>query len=206
VDILYAWTGDREAGQHNKQQSVIEEVLEKLCTPTCIENFTLKGYVGRQLPNWMCAPASVDFKSLRYLWLENLPCCIHVLDGLCCLPNLELLAINDAPAIKHVGSQFQVSSSLAAGASAAISAPFPKLRQLFLVGLREWEEWDWNDCEEHRDMETTIAMPCLEVLQIKKCKLSCLPPGFASSKRHTLRQLNLYELTNLTHVESFSSV
>jgi hypothetical protein len=138
------WTGDREAGQHNKQQCVIEEVLEKLCPPTCIENFTLKGYVGRQLPNWtlskkklpnwMCAPASVDFKSLRYLWLENLPCCIHLPDGLCCLPNLELLAIDDAPAIKHVGPQFQVSSSLAAGASAAISAPFPKLRELFLVG------------------------------------------------------------------------
>jgi hypothetical protein len=49
-------------------------------------------------------------------------------------------------------------------------------------------------------------MPCLEVLQIKNCKLNCPPPGLASSKRHTLRQLNLYELTNLTHVESFSSV
>jgi hypothetical protein len=34
----------------------------------------------------------------------------------------------------------------------------------------------------------------------------CLPPGLASSKRHALRKLNLYEVTNLTHVENFPSV
>jgi hypothetical protein len=180
------WTGGREDGQQHKQQSVIEEVLEKLCPPTCIENFTLSGgYVGRQLPNWMCAPASVDFKSLRYLWLQNLPCCIHLPDGLCCLPSLELLNITDAPAIKRIG---------------------PKLRHLFLSGLREWEEWEWNDCEEHSDVETPMAMPCLEKLQIKNCKLSYLPPGLTSSKRRTLRKLNLYKLTNLIHVENFPSV
>jgi hypothetical protein len=69
-------TGGGEAEQQ-QQQSVIEEVLEKLCPPACIENLTLKGgYVGRQLPNWMSAPASADFKSLRYLTLENLPCSV----------------------------------------------------------------------------------------------------------------------------------
>ncbi|CAD6342501.1 unnamed protein product [Miscanthus lutarioriparius] len=86
------------------------------------------------------------------------------------------------------------------------SAPFPKLRRLYLNGLPECEEWEWNDCEEHSDVETAIAMPCLEKLQIDNCKLSCLPPGLASSKRHALRELNLYELTNLTHVENFPSV
>jgi len=49
-------------------------------------------------------------------------------------------------------------------------------------------------------------MPCLEKLQIDNCKLSHLPPGLASSKMHNLRQLNLYELSNLTHVENFPSV
>ncbi|CAD6255489.1 unnamed protein product [Miscanthus lutarioriparius] len=126
--------------------------------------------------------SSVEFKSLRYLWLQNLPCWTHLPDGLCCLPSLEMLTIIDAPAIKRIGPQFQASSSMAAGGStASTSAPFPKLRQLYLDGLCEWEEWDWNDCEEHRDMETTIAMPCL-------------------------RELYLYELSNLTHVENFPSV
>jgi hypothetical protein len=90
---------------------------------------------------------------------------------------------------------------LAAGASAVISAPFPKLRELFLNGLCEWEELEWNDCE-----ETTIAMPCLGKLQIHNCKLSCLPPGLVSSKTRTLRELYLFELSNLTHVENFPSV
>jgi hypothetical protein len=75
-----------------------------------------------------------------------------------------------------------------------------------LIGLYEWEEWEWNDCEEHRDVETAIAMPCLERLKIENCKLSHLPPGLASSKRHALRELYLYELSNLTHVENFPSV
>ncbi|XP_066338633.1 putative disease resistance RPP13-like protein 1 [Miscanthus floridulus] len=200
-------TGGAEAEQQ-QQQKVAEEVLEKLCPPTCLENLTLKGgYVGRQLPDWMCAPASAEFKSIRYLKLENLPCCTQLPDGLCCLTSLELLIIRDAPAIKRIGPQFQASSSVAArGSTASTSAPFPKLRQLFLNGLREWEEWEWNDCEEHMDVETAIAMPCLERLQIKNCKLSCVPPGLASTKRHTLRELNLYQLSNLTHVENFPSV
>jgi len=55
-------TGGAEAEQQ-QQQKVTEEVLEKLCPPTCIENLTLEGgYVGRQLANWMCA----HFKSLRH--------------------------------------------------------------------------------------------------------------------------------------------
>jgi len=188
---------------------VTEEVLEKLCPPTCLENLTLEGgYVGRQLPNWMRASASADFKSLRYLRLENLPCCTQLPDGLCCLPSLEVLTIEDAPAIKRIGPQFQASSSVAArGSDASTSAPFPKLRELYLVGLREWEEWEWTDCEEHNEVKTAIAMPCLErLLIIDNCKLSCLPPGLASSKRHALRELYLYELSNLTHVENFPSV
>ncbi|XP_066342327.1 putative disease resistance RPP13-like protein 1 [Miscanthus floridulus] len=173
-------TGGAEA-QQQQQHKVIrwspaksKRVLEKLHPPTCIENLSVVGgYVGRQLPNWMCAPASADFKSLRYLTLKNLPCCTQLPDGLCCLPSLEVLTIIDAPAIKRIGPQFQASSSVAArGSDASTSAPFPKLRRLNMVGLREWEEWEWNDCEEHMDVETAIAMPCLERLKIENCKLT----------------------------------
>ncbi|XP_066340552.1 putative disease resistance RPP13-like protein 1 [Miscanthus floridulus] len=195
-------TGGAGAEQQQQQKKVTEEVLEKLCPPTCLENLcVIGGYIGRRLPDWMCAPASADFKSLRYLTLKNLPCCTQLPDDLCCLPSLELLEITDAPAIKRIGPQFQASSS-----TASTSPPFPKLRQLYLDGLREWEEWEWNDCEEHMDVETTIAMPCLEDLRVDNCKLSHLPPGLASSKRHALRELYLYELSNLTHVENFPSV
>ena len=50
-------TGGGEAEQQ-QQQSVTEEVLEKLCPPTCLETLVVQGgFIGRQPPNWMCAPA-----------------------------------------------------------------------------------------------------------------------------------------------------
>jgi len=186
-------TGGAEAEQQ-QQQSVTEEVLEKLFPPTCLENLTLRGgYVGRQLPNWMCAPESAEFKSIRYLKLENMPCCTQLPDGLCCLRSLEVLDITDAPAIECIGPRFQASSSVAArGSDASTSAPFPKLRNLQLIGLCEWEEWEWNDCEEHMDNCISTTKPVETILlrlHIDNCKLSCLPPGLASSKRHALREI-----------------
>ncbi|WVZ48927.1 hypothetical protein U9M48_000317 [Paspalum notatum var. saurae] len=200
--------GPRGEAEQQQQQSVMEEVLEKLRPPTCLENLVIEGgYIGRRLPKWMSAPASsAGFKSLRYLTLENLPCCTQLPDGLCCLPSLELLIINDAPSIKCVGHEFQAPSSLAAGASSAASTPFPKLKELQLDELPKWEEWEWNDIEEKGGIKATIAMPCLKTLIIENCKLSHLPPGLASSKRLALRRLFMDELTNITALENFPSV
>ncbi|KAJ1276429.1 hypothetical protein BS78_05G213800 [Paspalum vaginatum] len=200
--------GPRAEAEQPQQQSVTKEVLEKLRPPTCLESLIIKGYVGHQLPNWISAPASsTDFKSLRYLSLENLPSCTQLPDGLCCLPSLERLIIEDAPSIKHVGPEFQAPSSLAAGgASTAAFAPFPKLKELQLDGLPKWEEWEWNDSEEKGDPKATISMPCLEELYIQNCKLSRLPPGLASIKRLALRALYMYKLTNMTALESLPSV
>ncbi|CAO2145238.1 unnamed protein product [Urochloa humidicola] len=204
-----------EAEQQQRQQSAIEEkVLEKLNPAACcLENLIVKrGYAGRQLPKWINDPASaVNFKSLRTLTLKSLPCCTQLPDGLCCLPYLELMNIKDAPAVKRVGSEFQAPSSLPArGTDAALAPPFPSLRHLQLKGLCEWEEWEWNDDggEEQQGSAkaVAIAMPCLERLKIENCKLSCLPPGLASINRQALRELLLYELSNLTSVENFPSV
>ncbi|RLM74355.1 putative disease resistance protein RGA3 [Panicum miliaceum] len=194
-------------GEAVQQQQ--HSVMEKLHPPTCLETLTVDGgYSGRHLPNWMHAPASMDFKSLRYLKLVNLRCCSQLPNGLCRLPILEGLTIEDAPYIKNVGPEFQASSSFAAGDSAAIVAPFPKLRCLQWIRLCRWQVWEWNDndSEEQGQTKAAIAMPCLELLYIKNCKLSCLPPGLANSKRPALRRLNLYELPNLISVENFPSV
>jgi hypothetical protein len=203
--------------EQQRQQSVIqEEILEKLCPPTrSLENLTVKGgYAGRQLPDWMRAPGSVvHFKSLRFLKLENLPFCTQLPEGLCCFPCLEMLTIKDAPTVKRIGPEFQAPSSLPAGDTAVVVAlappPFPKLRVLQLIGLCEWEEWEWNDDgSEHPkgSAKATMAMPYLEILTIDNCKLSHLPPGLTSTKRHALKELYLYELINLTAVENFPSV
>ncbi|OEL25740.1 hypothetical protein BAE44_0013241 [Dichanthelium oligosanthes] len=51
-----------------------------------------------------------------------------------------------------------------------------------------------------------MAMPALNRLTIDNCKLRCLPPGLANSKRLALRSLNVYQLSYLTSVENFPSV
>ncbi|RLN34997.1 putative disease resistance protein RGA3 [Panicum miliaceum] len=190
-----------------KQQHVVEEVLEKLCPPSCIETLLVKGYFGRELANWMTVRETGAFKSLMNLKLQDLPCCTRLPDGFCRLPSLKALNIVGAPAIKSVGFEFQASSSVAVrgGGSADTSAAFPKLTSIHLEGLREWEEWDW----EEQAVDVTgdaMAMPALEELTIKNCKLSCLPRGLATSRRHALRGLYLYKLTNLISVENFPSV
>jgi len=108
--------GDQEANEKQEHQ---QAVLEKLCPPTCLEHL----YVGFHLPNWMCAPASAEFKSMRFLKLEDLPCCTHLPDGLRCLPSLEFLGVINAPSVKRIGHEFQ--ASLAPSTSVA-HPPFPR--------------------------------------------------------------------------------
>jgi Leucine-rich repeat (LRR) protein len=215
IEFNYNSAGGGGVEQQQQQSVIQEEVLEKLCPPTSsLENLTVKGgYAGRQFPTWMHAPASaVDFKSLRFLRLENLPCYTQLPEGLCCLPCLEMLNIEDAPTVKRIGPEFQAPSSSPDGDTVVATLappPFPKLRVLQLIGLCEWEEWEWNDDgseQQKGSAKATMAMPYLEILTIDNCKLCYLPPGLANSKRHALKELYLYKLTNLSSVENFPSV
>jgi len=199
--------------EKQQRQHAAEEVLENLCPPPRTQHLHIQGYFGRMLPNWMMVPnaATGAFKSLMILELWDLSCCTKLPDGLHQLPSLKLLNIKDAPAIKRVRYEFQASSSLTVvgrGGTAVTSAAaaFPSLITLRLQGLCEWEEWDWEEQATVDVTAGTMAMPCLDRLYIENCKLSCLPPGLANSNRHALRELNLYEITNLASVENFPSV
>ncbi|CAO2142682.1 unnamed protein product [Urochloa humidicola] len=202
---MYMGLTDEAEKQHLQRAG--EEVFQKLRPPTCIEHFLIGkgGYFGSQLPSWMMASATITtFKSLRCLTLKGLVCCTQLPDGLCRLPCLESLQVLDAPAIRRVGPEFQASSStlVVGGGVAATSAAFPKLTNLYLSQLREWEEWDWEE-----DVTSdAMAMPALRMVTIINCKLSHLPPGLANSNRHALRELYLYDFTNLTSLDNFPSV
>ncbi|WVZ48868.1 hypothetical protein U9M48_000264 [Paspalum notatum var. saurae] len=195
------WMTLRDEIRKQEQQQEVEEVIEKLHAPSRIQSLFIVGYFGHRLPSWMMVHATGAFESLRYLNLRDLPCCTQLPDGLCLLPCLEALSIQGAPAIEKIGPEFQSPSSL------SVASSFPCLTTLYLQGLCQWKEWEWEEQgEDETAAQVMMAMSMLKILVVNNCKLCCLPPGLASSKRHALRELYLYDLTNLASVENFPSV
>uniref|UniRef100_A0A0D9XVP6 NB-ARC domain-containing protein n=1 Tax=Leersia perrieri TaxID=77586 RepID=A0A0D9XVP6_9ORYZ len=130
--------------------------------------------------------------------MEELACCTQLPDGLCQLPCLHFFQVWRAPAIKRIGPEFlnmQPSSIQRHHAHA-----FPRLKTLKLFGMVEWEEWDWD-----QQRNNAQAMPALENLLLRNCKLRCLPPGL-SSQAKALTIMYLYNIQQLNSVESFASL
>ncbi|KAL6653842.1 hypothetical protein ACP70R_008766 [Stipagrostis hirtigluma subsp. patula] len=173
----------------------VEEVFDQLCPPPQLETLAILYYIGLVPPSWLTAAATpVGFNSLTIVHLLGLPFCTQLPDGLCQLPSLETLLIDDAPAVKRVGPEFQRKTDS--------STAFPSLQLLRMKELPECEEWEWDEEAEAADM----GMPALQTLYIGKCKLDRLPAGLTSSKRLALRQLYLFDLSRITALENFPSV
>jgi hypothetical protein len=136
--------------------------------------------------------AAVPLKSLKILIIENLVCCTQLPNGLCQLPCLEFLQFCCAPAIKRVGPEFVQFYGQRHHTSSQPAAMFPRLHEMILSELLEWEE----------EMQ---AMPLLEKLHIEDCKLRCIPPGLAFHASY-LKTLTLYKLQRLESIENFVSV
>ncbi|XP_037416410.1 putative disease resistance protein RGA4 [Triticum dicoccoides] len=180
-----------------KEQGIIEEVFDELYPPSCIENINIQGYFGRQLPRWMMSTATSPLKSLRFLTMHELVCCTQLPDGLCLLPRLELLAVDRAPAIKRVGPEFVQSPDHRHHPSSQATTSFPRLHQMKLNALVQWEDWEWE--------EQVQAMPLLEELSIVRCNLRRIPPGLASHAR-ALKKVYMSNIEGLDSVENFGSV
>ncbi|KAM3215645.1 hypothetical protein ACQJBY_067590 [Aegilops geniculata] len=174
-------------GVSEEEQQRIEKVLDKLCPPHGVEYLEITGYFGRQLPSWMMSTSMVPLNNLTAIFFDDLACCTQLPDGLCRLPNLQVLQVRRAPCIKHVGTGFLQ----------AAAASFPRLNKMILVGMVVWEEWEWE--------EQVQAMPRLEKLVLNKCRLRHVPPGLASNTR-SLKILDLNYVEHLSYIESFPSV
>nr|UBY07440.1 NBS-LRR disease resistance protein [Dasypyrum villosum] len=177
-----------------EQQERIEVVFDELCPPPRLEVLTIQRYFGRRLPNWLQSPEATTFKSLKSIMLEDITYCTRLPDGLCRIRSLELLQILYAPAIEHIGPDFQTHDATRRAGGHA----FPSLRRLWLHGLPGWKGWDWED-----EQGKVIAMPALEGLYLRDCKMTHLPPGLASDRRYNLRTIVLEKLTVLEYVENF---
>uniref|UniRef100_A0ACD5Z8Y0 Uncharacterized protein n=1 Tax=Avena sativa TaxID=4498 RepID=A0ACD5Z8Y0_AVESA len=179
------------------EQKQIEKVFQELYPPPRLEFLTIVGYFGRRLPGWMMSSSDVALKSLRILMAADLACCTTLPDGLCQLPSLEFIQIARAPAIKRVGREFLQPYHAPSHSPTQMVAAFPRVHEMILVGMLEWEEWEW---EEH-----VQAFPALQKLNIQRCKLRHLPPGLSYQAR-ALNELSIQHVHGIISVENFASL
>ncbi|VAI42206.1 unnamed protein product [Triticum turgidum subsp. durum] len=145
----------------------------------------------------MMSSSYVPLKSLRFLFIEDLSYCRQLPGGLCQLPYLEFIKINRAPAIKRVGPEFMQSYHQHSPRPSQMVVAFPRLHKMELIGMVEWEEWEWE--------EQVQAFPVLRLLMLKQCKLKCLPPGLASQAR-ALNKIIIHNVQGLISIENFPSL
>ncbi|KAF8699056.1 hypothetical protein HU200_034747 [Digitaria exilis] len=173
------WSSSRdEVEEKQQQQHVGEEVLEKLCPPPRIQHLVIQGYFGRMLPNWLRVPAATGaFKSLMLLALRNLPCCTKLPEGLCGLPSLKGLEINDAPGIKSVGSEKLFLYQLT---NLACVENFPSVLEL-----------DVFDCSE---LKRISGLPRLSKIRIVRCPNVVVLEGVPSLNSLVLEDVTMESL------------
>ncbi|KAM0866911.1 hypothetical protein ACQ4PT_042344 [Festuca glaucescens] len=180
-----------------EEQEKTEKVFDELRPPPNLDYLSIMGYFGRRLPCWMMSSSVVPLKILRVLMIEDLACCTLLPDGLCQLPNLEIIQINRAPAIKRVGLEFLRSNHHQSPRPSHVAVTFPKVHEMNLMQMVEWEKWEWE--------EQVQAFPVLRKLLLKHCKLMSLPPGL-SSQAKVLNKLMIHFVQGLTYVASFASL
>ncbi|XP_048550586.1 disease resistance RPP13-like protein 4 [Triticum urartu] len=188
---------EEEAGVSEEEQRKIIGLFDELCPPHCLERLEIGGYFGRRLQRWMTSTSATALKSLNTLWIDDLTCCTQLPDGLCELPYLQFIHICHAPAIKHVGPEFMQLYHHCGHPPSKTMVSFPRLNKLDLKEMVQWEVWEWE--------EEVKAMPVLEEVQLKHCKLRCLPPGLSYHAR-ALRKLSLESIQHLTSLENFASI
>ncbi|XP_047080861.1 putative disease resistance protein RGA4 [Lolium rigidum] len=180
-----------------EEQEKTEKVLDELCPPPNLHYLSIAGYFGQRFPWWLMSSSVVSLKILRVLLIEDLACCTLLANGLCQLPYLEIFQINRAPAIKRVGPEFLRSNHQQSLGPSHVAVAFPKTREMKLIRMVEWEEWEWE--------EQVQAFPVLRELMLKHCKLMSLPPGL-SSQAKALNKLIIRYVQGLTYAENFASL
>ncbi|KAI4967938.1 hypothetical protein ZWY2020_010391 [Hordeum vulgare] len=153
----------------------IEDVLEELNPPPCLESLKIAGYFGAKFPNWL---SDISLPILRHLDIIGCNLC-QSLPPLGLMPELRSLCIADSSALTSIDAEFM-------GKCHATEVPFPKLENLRLQGLRKLETW--------MDIEAGRCPLC------KRCSSSCpelrrLPGGLGQVT--SLVELRMVDMASL---------
>jgi Leucine-rich repeat (LRR) protein len=146
-------------------------LIEALRPPSDLEDLTISGYGGLDLPNWMMTLTRL--RALSLVLREN----VEVLPPLGRLPNLECLILGSLKVRRldagFLGIEKDENARINEGEIARVTA-FPKLKTLLIASLEEVEEWDGIERRVGEEDATTTSisiMPQLQELMIEKCPL-----------------------------------
>nr|TKS04595.1 hypothetical protein D5086_0000143200 [Populus alba] len=154
-------------------------LIEALQPPSDLEYLTIVGYGGLDLPNWM-----MTLTRLQQLVLSD--CAnLEVLPPLGRLPNLESLVLRSMKVRRldggFLGIEKDENASINEGEIARVTA-FPKLKKLWVLNLKEVEEWDGIERrvgEEDANTTSVISiMPQLREFSIDGCPLLRALPDY----------------------------
>ncbi|KAK8934315.1 putative disease resistance protein [Platanthera zijinensis] len=187
---------DSESEPRMEEQNTVEKLLDELIPPRSLEELKIKGFFGRRFPTWMTLStfeACTPF--LTRLELIDITSCTQ-LPPLGQLPELKLLTIENASAVKKIGEEF-----LGGGENAATLIAFPKLEILQIIDMPELEEWCFGERLEQNEATRFKLMSCLRELSIMDTPLlKQLPQGLKYTAMKSLQiqgARSLRELGNL---------
>jgi hypothetical protein len=170
-------------------------LIEALRPPSDLEDLTISGYGGLDLPNWMMTLTRL--RALSLVLREN----VEVLPPLGRLPNLECLILGSLKVRRldagFLGIEKDENARINEGEIARVTA-FPKLITLLIASLEEVEEWDGIERRVGEEDATTTSisiMPQLRELMIEKCPLLRALPDYVLAA--PLQELHIDSCPNL---------
>jgi GTPase SAR1 family protein len=212
LKFLYLWCTERTDEPYTEKDfSNIEKIFEQLIPPCNLEDLAIVKFFGRQYPFWIDSTHLAYVKSLH---LFNCKFCMH-LPPVGQLPNLKYLKIEGAAAVTIIGPEFAGHRASNLGRTVA----FPKLEELLIRDMPNWEEWFFIDeatstaKERVDDGDSAIpkekALPPrmqilsrLRRLELSGCpKLKALPQQLAQI--NSLKEIELRWASSLKVVENF---
>ncbi|KAG6743374.1 hypothetical protein POTOM_054328 [Populus tomentosa] len=195
----------RWSGRRDTDDSLTEEaVLEELRPSAKVEDLSIIGYGGKNLPRWV---GDTSFENMVDLRLSGCKYCVS-LPPLGQLESLKRLLIEDFYNLEYVGDEFY-------GSRSTQGNPFQSLESLTFERMLQWREWKSEGGAFRRLQVLCIRkcpsltalpsdLPSLVELEIAKCKLVGPPSGWSPAPISKIILVNDFHKVQLEKLSSDS--